>query len=184
LSAGFAALLLAILSVPEGAQTEAPPPSVPAVAGETRAALVRKRAAHDPHVQGKLTLGADLATYRAALEAGKAVYVEERVAVPQRAARVNRYYFAQGVPFFYRGEVPAGVALPGGPTASAPTLAVVVEWNEAGQPVRALRMEHYGPVKLDDATVAAIRSRARLLAGLAATQWLAHGNAAQPPADH
>ena len=100
MSAVLASLLMAILSVPEGAQTEAPPPAVPVVPGETRAALIAKRAAQDPHVQGKLTLGADLATYRAALEAGKAVYVEERVAVPQRAARVNRYYFAQGVPFF------------------------------------------------------------------------------------
>lgn len=185
MSAALATLLLAVLSVPEGAQTQAPPPAAAAVSAETRAALVRKRAAHDPHVQGKLTLGPELASYRAAVEDGRAVFVEERVTVPQRSPRINRYYFAQGVPFFYSGEVPAGSALPGGPAATSPTLAVIVEWNEAGQTVRALRMEHYGPVKLDDATVAALRSRARLLAGLAATQWQAsHASQAPPPADH
>jgi hypothetical protein len=147
----------------------------PAVSAEYRAHGTRAQAKGLPSVKGELELGPEHSSYTGYLHAGVVVYVDERVTGSDRHTRHRRYYFDNGALYYYEAEA-AATAVGGGPTATGPTVPVQVEWNSAGQAVRALRIEHYGPVKLDSQAVSAIVARAALLSKLAIEQWhAAHG---------
>ena len=74
----------------------------------------------------------------------------------------NRYYYDGGLAFYFRGEAPAG-KIGGGPGAVGATVPLRVEFQGA-RVLSAVRIEHYGDVKLEPAAIEAIRRQG---AGLA-----------------
>jgi hypothetical protein len=146
--------------------------SAAAAAAESRAHGTRSQAKQLPSVKGELKLGSEHSSYTGYLQGEAVVYVDERVTGSDRHTRHRRYYFDNGALYYYEAEA-AATSVGGGATATGPSVPVQVEWNSAGQAVRALRIEHYGPVKLDAQSVNAIVARAGLLTKLATEQWRA-----------
>jgi len=145
-------------------------PAAPAASAEVRAHGTRAQAKQLPTVKGELQLGPEHSSYVGYLQGEAVIYVDERVTGADRHSRHRRYYFDNGALYFYEAEA-AATAVGGGATATGPSIPVQVEWNSAGQAVKALRMEHYGPVKLDPQAINAIVARAGLLSKLATEQW-------------
>ena len=166
LALALAAIALAAVA---GAAPTAPIPGSPASA-ETRALGTRSQAKKLPSVKGELQLGAEHSSYTGYLQGEAVVYLDERVTGSDHRTRHRRYYFDNGALYYYEAEA-AATQVGGGATATGPSVPVQVEWNSAGQAVRALRIEHYGPVKLDPQSVSAIVARAALLSKLATEQW-------------
>jgi nitrous oxide reductase accessory protein NosL len=164
-------LLIALAAVAACAVAGAAPAGSPAtLSAESRAHNTRAQVGKLPSVKGELQLGPEHSSYVAYLQGEAVVYVDERVTGSDRRSRHRRYYFDNGALYYYEAET-AAPAVGGGATATAPSVPVQVEWNSAGQAVRALRTEHYGPVKLDPQSVNAIVARAALLSKLATEQW-------------
>jgi hypothetical protein len=99
---------------------------------------------------------------RACFRGAQLVAIEEQPAGRPRL----RYFYADGRPAAFRGAYPAsGVAVAG--AAPAPTVPVAIDWRADGAPSRAVRIEHFGEVRLGDAEVRAALTRAEALAAAA-----------------
>lgn len=156
-------LILALLAVGCG-QRPAPPVAAPApVTARARADAIRSAVAAVPSVTGHRDGPGGDAAWRAFYSGDELVLLEESVADPPRPPLENRYYFERGALFFYAGQQPAEV---GSGAAGAARVPVLVEFRGA-QATSAVRIEHYGEVRLEPARVAAIRSRAAELASAA-----------------
>lgn len=158
----------------------APPASAPAAPGApapgaatapaaTRAAAIEAAAAADETVRGHWERGAERSTYAAYFEHGQLRYLDETVAVPGAPARHNRYYYENGVLFYLAGEVRAATVVGGGPGAVAPSVPVHLEFHGT-KTLAAVRVEHYGEVKLAPAEVEALRRQAAELASAATAE--------------
>jgi hypothetical protein len=146
------------------------PPAVPGPTAEYRAHATRTQAHKLASVKGELELGPEHSSYSAYLQGEAVVYIDERVTTADHRTRHRRYYFDNGAIYYYEAEL-AAHAVGGGASATGPSVPVQVEWNGMGQAVKAVRMEHYGPVKLDPPSITAITTRAGLLFKLATQQW-------------
>jgi hypothetical protein len=161
---------LALTAIALCAMAGANPPRSPAGSAESRAHGTRAQAQHLASVKGELQLGADRSRYTGYVQGEAVVYIDEGVTGSDHHTRHRRYYFDNGALYYYEAEI-AATAVGGGSSATNASVPVQVEWNSAGQAVTALRLEHYGPVKLDPEAVNAITSRAALLSKLATEQW-------------
>ena len=74
----------------------------------------------------------------------------------------NRYFYDGGLAFYFRGEAPAG-QIGGGPGAMGATVPLRAEFAGA-RVLSAVRIEHYGEVKLEPAAIDAIRRQGAELA--------------------
>ena len=74
----------------------------------------------------------------------------------------NRYYYDGGVAFYFRGEALAG-KIGGGPGGMGATVPLRAEFQGA-RVLFAVRVEHYGDVKLEPAAIEAIRRHGAELA--------------------
>jgi hypothetical protein len=147
-------------------------PSAPADAA-ARAAALEAAAPGLQKVDGRWQRGAEPSNYSAYFDHGQLRYLDERVQPPRGAPRRNRYYFDDGGLFYFAGEVAAG-DIGGGATALGATVPVQAEFAGA-KIVSALRIEHYGAVRLEPAQAAEIRRQAAELASLASTEQHAVG---------
>lgn len=146
------------------------PPAAPAAPSQSAAVDGRARAAHIlaslpglAPVTGRNDRLGPVTLWQAWFAGPELRLIEERPA-GRAAAEPNRYYFERGEFFYYAGEQPATVA--GGDSGAAPRASVVVEFRD-GQVLRAVRLEHYGEVRLEPEESAAIRARAAELASAA-----------------
>ena len=88
--------------------------------------------------------------------------LDETVSGQGLATIHNRYFYDGGLAFYFRGEAPAG-KIGGGPGAMGATVPLRAEF--AGSRVlSAVRIEHYGEVKLEPAAIDAIRRQGAELA--------------------
>lgn len=78
-----------------------------------------------------------------------------------------RYFYAEGRPVALRGAYPASGAAVAASVA-APAVPVAIDWRADGAPSRAVRIEHFGEVRLGDAEVRAALARAEALAAAVA----------------
>jgi hypothetical protein len=161
---------IVLLAVAGAAASSAAPASAVAASAESRAHRTRAQAKQLASVKGELQLGPEHSSYTGYLQGEAVVYVDERVTGSDRRLRHRRYYFDGGALYYYEADT-AATTVGGGVSATDTSVPVQVEWNSAGQAVKAVRLEHYGPVKLDAQSVNAIVQRAALLEKLAAEQW-------------
>lgn len=168
----LAALLAAGMLAAVARAVPSPPAAAPGPTPESRAHATRTQASKLASVKGELELGPEHSSYTAYLQGEAVVYVDERVTTADHRTRHRRYYFDNGAIYYYDAEV-AAHAVGGGASATGPSVPVQVEWNSMGQAVKAVRIEHYGPVKLDPPSITAITTRAGLLLKLATEQWRA-----------
>ena len=158
----------------------APPPSAPAEPGAsapsaatapatTRAAAIEAAIAGYETVRGHWERGAERSSYAAYFESGRLRYLDETVAVPGAAPRRNRYYYENGVLFYIAGEVHAASVVGGGVGAVAPSVPVRAEFHGT-KTLAAVRVEHYGEVKLAPGEVEALRRQAAELASAATAE--------------
>ena len=144
LASGLGCALLCLAGA-AGAQTASP--------ADGLAARVIASCAHVVPVTGSDASG----RFRACFQGGDLVYVEERAAgVPK--GQVIRYVYDQGARVYYKTES-APHATGGGAGAGATRVPVTIEWSPAGEVRRAVRLEHYGEVKLAPDFVVAVRAR-------------------------
>lgn len=96
---------------------------------------------------------------RACFDGDALSYIEER---PATGAAI-RYYYASGQLSRGRFELAPG-ATGGGPGAQAGSVPAAIDWNAGGEATRAVRLEHYGEIRLDAQTIATMRGRGLALA--------------------
>ncbi len=154
------------------------PPAATAPAGPppdaaARAAAIEAAAAQLQKVDGRWQRGQEPSRWSAYFQSGELRFLDERVTPPAGSARHNRYYFEGGRLFYFAGEAPAGRLL-GGPAADAPTLPVQAEFSGA-RTISAVRIEHYGPVRLEERDATEIRRQATELASIAMGELRAVG---------
>ena len=110
---------------------------------------------------------AQKSSFRACFIGDKMVLLEERVGQPHKEISM-RYFYGDGVLIGYRGVRSAGKT-GAGSAALSDTVPVLIDWETTGQPRRAVRLEHYGEVRLTAMEIQAIRLRGQQLAQLALT---------------
>jgi len=159
---------LALAAVGCGRQPPAPAaaPAAPPAASNAaaRAAAIRGRSTTLLSVTGhRDTLGID-ATWRGYFDGNELVLLEERRADPPRPPLENRYFYEHGTLFYFLGEQPAERA--GGAAGPAPRAPLRAEFDGL-RAVAAVRIEHYGEVRLTPAEIATIQKRAAELASAA-----------------
>src|SRR5260221_13515846 len=147
----------------------AAPAAGAAPSAAARAATLRAAAMQLKPVHGRRDDGGGPADYTGYFEGEQLRYLEE-VLVLAGALLHNRYFFEDGALFYVSGERAAGASVGGGPTALAPNVELRAEFQGA-RTLAAVRLEHYGEVPLAASEVAAIRSRAALLAAAATDEW-------------
>ncbi len=132
-----------------------------ATPSEAHAAQVIASCAHGAPVTGSDAQG----RFRACFQAGELAYVEERANGAPKG-KVMRYVYEQGALVYFRTDAaPQG---PGGASAAgAATVPVTIEWTASGEVRRAVRLEHFGEVRLGADVVGATYARGVTLAGLA-----------------
>jgi hypothetical protein len=165
------ALLTAILALliagcgqrPPGGGAPATPAAAPAAAA-ARADAIRAAAAGLPSVTGNRDGPGGTATWRAFFAGDDLRLLEESLADPPRPPLENRYYFERGELFYYAGEQAAQAG--GGAEGAAARVPVLAEFQGA-RALRAVRIEHYGEVRLEPAPVEALQRRAAELASAA-----------------
>ena len=147
-AAALSGLALSLLSLSaRAAPAPAPHP------GDVQAGQVVAACAHAPAVTGEDAKG----RYRACFQGGELVYIEEHErGAPKGSAA--RYLYEHGALVYFRTGV-APHATGGGVGADAATVPVTIEWSPAGEVRRAVRLEHYGEVKLAPDFVVAVRAR-------------------------
>jgi hypothetical protein len=150
----------------------AAPPSAPADAA-TRAATLEAAAPGLQKVDGRSQRGVEPSSYSAYFDHGQLRYLDERVLPPRGAPRRNRYFFDDGRLFYYVGEAAAG-GTGGGVSALGPTVPVQAEFAGA-KTLSAVRIEHFGAVRLEEAQAEEIRRQAAELASVAAAEQHAAG---------
>lgn len=110
------------------------------------------------------------ARYRVCRRGDVLVAVEEtpRAASGKAPSRLPaiRYFYEADVPLAVRTAVPAG-AVGSGHGADGGTVPVQIDWTAGGEVVRAVRVEHFGEVRLGDTDVSHYRERALVLVPLA-----------------
>jgi len=158
------------LALAAGSASAAPEPPASRAAeraaspAAARADAIRAAAARLPSVRGRRHDATGDTSWRASFDGEELTMIEESVPDAPRAPLRNRYYFEHGVLFYVSGEQAAATA--SGATGPAPRVPVVAEFQGA-RPVSAVRIEHYGEVKLEPARIAAIQQRAAELANAA-----------------
>jgi hypothetical protein len=151
------------------AEPGAPAPGAAAVPATTRAAAIEAAIAGYEIVRGHWERGAERSTYAAYFENGRLRYLDETVAAPGAPARRNRYYYDNGVLFYIAGEVRASTVVGGGAGAVGPSVPVRAEF-QGTKTLAAVRVEHYGEVKLAPGEVEALRRQAAELASAATAE--------------
>jgi hypothetical protein len=147
----------------------APPPAAPPTAA-ARAAAIRARSATLASVTGhRDTEGLD-ATWRGYFDGNALLLLEESRADRPRPPLQHRYFYERGTLFYYLGEQPAEAQ--SGATGPAPRAALRAEFDGL-RAVAAVRIEHYGEVRLTPAEIGAIQRRAAELASAAANEHAA-----------
>ncbi len=161
---------LLVLAAASGCSGQQPPatPAAPsqapaAIDGRARAAQILASLPGLAPVAGRNDRLGPVTPWQAWFAGPELRLIEERPD-GRDGAEPNRYYFERGKFFYFAGEQPAAVA--GGPSGAAPRASVVVEFRD-GQVLRAVRLEHYGEVRLEPEESAAIRARAAELASAA-----------------
>jgi hypothetical protein len=154
-------------SAPEG--PAAPAPSAATAPAAARAAAIEAATAGYEIVRGRWERGAERSTYAAYFENGQLRYLDETVAAPGAPPRHNRDYYENGVLFYIAGEVRAASTVGGGPGAVGPSVPVRAEFHGT-KTLAAVRVEHYGEVKLAPAEVEALRRQAAELASAATAE--------------
>lgn len=109
--------------------------------------------AHGTWVSGSDASG----RYRACYAGSALVLVEDRPPGAPKAA-AQRYLYADDALVGYRADARPRVA-GGGADASAAAVPVTIDWTAAGDLRRAVRVEHYGEVRVPDAVVERARAR-------------------------
>jgi hypothetical protein len=146
------------------------PPVLPVAAGgSARAAALRAAAPGLTALHGRWDEPGSRSEYTAYFSAGRLGYLDERQRLAPSGSLHNEYFFDGGALFYFAGELPATAGFGGGPDAVGPVVASLAEFRGA-QVLRAVRIEHFGEVPLDAATIGAIRRHAAALAGAAATE--------------
>ncbi len=152
-------------------KTPAPasPPPAPAAAGTAHAERAPERAAKLDAALGTLAKvdthredGVRHTSLSGYFRDGQLVVLEETVTGGTAPALHNRYYYEHGLLFYFSGEMPAG-AIGGGPNALGATVPAHAQF-EGARTLAAVRNEHYGEVRLDEAAVGAIRRQGAELA--------------------
>lgn len=118
-----------------------------------------------------LVANADAAArYRVCQRGDALVAVEEtpRAAPGKAPSRLpaSRYFYDADVPLAVRTALPAG-AVGSGHGADGGTVPVQIDWTADGEVVRAVRVEHFGEVRLGDTDVSRYREHALVLVPLA-----------------
>jgi len=152
---------------PPGRAPAAPTPAgalASAPAADARAAAIRAAAPGLASLAGRRDAPGLDASWRAYFAGEELRLIEESVADPPRPPLENRYYFEHGALFFFTGEQPAEAG--GGAGGAAPRAALLAEFRGA-EAARAVRIEHYGAVRLAPERVVAIARRAAELASAA-----------------
>ncbi|HXQ32094.1 MAG TPA: hypothetical protein VN790_09045 [Steroidobacteraceae bacterium] len=167
--------ILVLAAAVASAHGQTAPPAQPARQGSPAAATGEARAAaFDAAAPGyrQVRWHRDLASGQGAcvgyFDRGELRLIEETVARPGAPSLSNRYYFERGALFYFSGEMPA-TAVGAGPAAVAPRVAVRAEFRGAAT-LSAVRIEHYGEVRLDPAAIADIRRDAATLATATAAE--------------
>jgi hypothetical protein len=165
------AATVAAPTAPAAPATAAPAADAPRPKGApARAAALAAASAAWPKVAGHWLHGDTDSRFTAWFQDGELRYLEEVVVRHGAASLHGRYYFEHDALFYYSGESPAGTAVGGGATAMAARVPVMVEF-EGAQLRRAVRVEHYGEVRLDAAAVIELKRRAAALARVARDEW-------------
>ena len=103
------------------------------------------------------------AHFRACYRDTTVLAIEEQPAAKPPPPRL-RYFYADGRPVALRGDYPTA----GAGTAGAVVVPVAIDWRPDGVVSRAVRLEHFGEVRLSDAEVRAAFARAEALLAAAA----------------
>jgi hypothetical protein len=170
---GYRWVLILLLLAGCGQRHSAPAPAgatasaSPKATAETRAQHLLAECATVRRVVGSRDIGGEAIRWRACFRGDELQLLEERASSGTEHSRESRYYFDGGALFYFAGEraaVPAGGAT--GPESIAP---VIIEFRGA-QVIRAVRLEHYGEVRLAPDEPAQIRRRAAELVSAARDQ--------------
>jgi hypothetical protein len=162
-------ILICISATLAGCGRQKPPVSPLAADASARAAALRAAAPGLVALHGRWDEPGSRSEYTAYFSAGRIGYLDERQRVAPSGSLHNEYFFDDGALFYFSGELPATAGFGGGPDAVGPVVASLAEFRGA-QVLRAVRIEHFGEVPLDAATIGAIRRHAAALAGAAANE--------------
>ena len=141
----------------------APPPSAAVPDGSARAERIRASTPGLVSVEGRNDRPGAVALWHGWFDGPELKLIEERPA-GRDAAHPNRYYFEHDRLFYYDGEQQA--AADSGATSPAPRATVLAEFG-GRQVLRAVRIEHYGAIRLLPGESTAIWTRAAELASAA-----------------
>ncbi|HXQ63238.1 MAG TPA: hypothetical protein VN787_00160 [Steroidobacteraceae bacterium] len=164
LAAAIAAASAQTPPAPEAARQR--PPTAAAATGAARAAVIDAAAAGYRRVTWRRDLAPGSSTLVGYFDGGELRLIDETAARPGAPSLRNRYYFVNGALFYFSGEQPV-TAVGAGSAGIAPRVPVRAEFRGA-MTLSAVRIEHYGEVRLDPAATSAIRRRAATLASAAA----------------
>jgi len=145
---------------PPGAAPAARPAAAPATP-EARAAAL-DAATTLARTDGHWDHGRERVDFSGYFEGRSLRYLVATTSRPGAPPLTNRYYFENGALFYVRGEAPE--AGPGaGPAATLPVVPLRAAFRGA-EVLSAVRVEHFGEVRLDAAAILAIRRDAAALA--------------------
>ena len=150
---------------PAAARPKASSPAIapaPPASGAARAAALEAALPSLMKVDSHREQGASRTLISGYFDKSDLKVLDETVTGQGLATIHNRYYFDGGVAFYFRGEAPAG-KIGGGPGAMGSTVPLRAEFAGA-RVLSAVRVEHYGEVKLEPAAIEAIRRQGAELA--------------------
>lgn len=156
----------ATAKAPAPAATAAAPPAP--VAGASRAAALEAALPGFMKVDTHRDQGSSRTLLSGYFDKSDLKVLDETVTGQGQATLHNRYYYDGGVAFYFRGEAPAG-KIGGGPGAMGATVPLRAEFQGA-RVLFAVRVEHYGEVKLEPAAIEAIRRQAAELASVVVSE--------------
>ena len=163
--------VLLALGLLAGCAREPAAPAAPASGAAPRAPSALERVAaleaasgSFERAEGHWEHGSEHLSFTAYFDGHTLRYLLETTDRPGLAALHNRYYFDNGALFYYVGEVVAA-STEGAPGNSAAVVAEHAEFRGATV-LNAVRVEHFGEVRLDAAAIAAIRRDAAEFAGV------------------
>ena len=163
---GILLALVALGAAACGGSAAPPPASGPATptdaAPAARAAALESATTSYHKVDTHREQGTDRTEISGYFDHGQLRFLDENITARGAAARHNRYFFENGVLFYFKGEMPAG-RIGGGPTALAANVPVRAEFAGA-RTVTAVSIEHYGATALDAPSIEAIRRQGAELA--------------------
>ena len=146
---------------PAGSANPPAAPTAPA-SGAARAAALEAALPGYQKVDGHRDQGTAQTLFSGYFDKRELKVLDETVTGRGLVPLHSRYYYDGGLVFYYRGETPAGT-IGGGPGALGATLPLRVEF-QGPRVLSAVRIEHYGEVKLEPATIEAIRREGAELA--------------------